>query len=79
MAQKKMTIETLAEISHQEFLAIKQEMATKDDVQAVGKAILHAIDNLSGQMADVKQSTLSAIESLTKRVERVERNVGMTK
>ena len=78
MAQKKMTIEMLAEISQQEFLAIKQEMATKDDLQAVGKAILHAIDNLSGQIADVKQSTLSAID-FVRLEERVERKVGIIK
>ena len=79
MAHKKMTIETLAEISQQEFLAIKKEMATKDDVQAVGKAILHAIDNLSGQIADVKQSTLHAIDvvRLEERVDTIEQKLGI--
>ena len=61
MAHKKMTIETLAEISQQEFFAIKQEMATKDDVQAVGKAILHAID----------------VVRLDERVETIEQKLGI--
>ena len=70
-----MTIETLAEISQQEFLAIKKEMATKDDV----KLILSAIENLSGQIADVKQSTLHAIDfvRLEERVDMIEQKLGI--
>jgi hypothetical protein len=81
MAQKKMTIETLAEMSQQEFLAIKKQMATKDDLQAVAKAILDAIDNLSGQIADVKQRTLSAIDfvRLEERVDVIEKKLGITR
>jgi hypothetical protein len=78
---KKMTIETLAEMSQQEFLAIKKQMATKDDLQAVAKAILDAIDNLSGQVADVKQRTLSAIDfvRLEERVDVIEKKLGITR
>ena len=76
-----MTIETLAEMSQQEFLAIKKQMATKDDLQAVAKAILDAIDNLSGQIADVKQRTLSAIDfvRLEERVDVIEKKLGITR
>ena len=74
MAQKKMTIETLAEISQQEFLAIKKEMATKDDV----KLILLSHRKPSGQI-DVEQSTLSAIDfvRLEERVEMIEQKLGI--
>jgi hypothetical protein len=56
-------------------------MATKDDLQAVGKAILDAIDDLSGQIADVKQSTLSAIDfvRLEERVDVIEKKLGIAK
>jgi hypothetical protein len=81
MAQQRITIEKLAEMTQQEFLALNQKMATKDDLQAVGKAILDAIDSLSGQIADVKQSTLSAIDfvRLEERVEAIEQKLGMAK
>jgi hypothetical protein len=77
MAQKKMTIETLAEMTQQEFLALDKKMATKDDV----KLILSAIENLSGQIADVKQSTLSAIDfvRLEERVDVIEKKLGIAR
>jgi hypothetical protein len=79
MANRKITIEKLAEMTQQEFLALTKKMATKDDLHAVGKAILDAIDNLSGQIADVKQSTLSAIDvvRLEERVEAIEQKLGI--
>ncbi len=49
MANKKITIEQLAEMTQQEFLALDKKIATKHDV----KLILSAIENLSGQIADV--------------------------
>ena len=52
-------------------------MATKDDV----KLILSAIENLSGQIADVKQRMLSAIDfvRLEARVEVIEKKLGMAR
>jgi hypothetical protein len=75
MAHRKITIETLAEMTQQEFLALNKRMATKDDV----KLILSAIENLSGQIADVKQSTLSAIDfvRLEERVDVIEKKLGI--
>jgi hypothetical protein len=77
MAQKRITIEKLAEMTQQEFLALNQKMATTDDVTL----ILSAIENLSGQIADVKHSTLSAIDvvRLEERVEAIEQKLGMAK
>jgi hypothetical protein len=77
MANKKMTIEKLAEMTQKEFLALDKRMATKDDV----KLILSAIENLSGQMADVKQSTLSTIDliRLEERVDVIEKKLGIAK
>ena len=77
MANKKITIEKLAEMTQQEFLALTKKMATKDDV----KLILSAIENLSGQIADVKQSTLSAIDvvRLEERVEVIEQKLGIAR
>jgi hypothetical protein len=81
MTNKKITIEKLAEMTQQEFVAINQKMATKDDLQAMGKLILNAIDNLSGQIADVKQSTLSAIDfvRLEERVDIIEKKLGIAR
>jgi hypothetical protein len=77
MPQTRITIEKLAEMSQQEFLTLNQKMATKDDV----KLILSAIENLSGQIADVKQSTLSAIDfvRLEERVEVIEQKLGIAR
>jgi len=76
MAKKNMTIEQLAEMTQQEFLALDKKMATKDDVTL----ILSAIENLSGQIADVKQSTITAIDyvRLETRLEVVEKKLGIT-
>ena len=77
MAQKKITIEQLAEMTQQEFLALDKKMATKDDV----KLILSAIQPLSGQIADVKQSTLSAMDfvRLAERVDVIEKKLGIAR
>jgi hypothetical protein len=77
MATKKITIEKLAEMTQQEFLALDKKMATKGDV----KLILSAIENLSGQIADVKQSTLSAIDfvRLEERVDVIEKQLGIVR
>jgi hypothetical protein len=77
MAQKRITIEKLAEMTQQEFLALNQKMATTDDVTL----ILSAIENLSGQITDVKQSTLSAIDvvRLEERVEAIEQKLGIAR
>jgi hypothetical protein len=76
MDKEKITIETLAAMSQQEFLEIKKTMATKDDVTL----ILSAIENLSGQITDVKQSLPSALDfaRLEGRVEVVERKLGIS-
>ena len=81
MAQKRITIEKLAEMTQQEFLALNKKMATKDDVRVMGKAILEAIDNLNGQIADVNHSTLSAIDfvRLEERVDVIEKKLGIAK
>jgi hypothetical protein len=78
MSHRKITIETLAEMTQQEFLALNKRMVTmvtKDDV----KLILSAIENLSGQIADVKQSMLSAIDfvRLEERVDVIEKKLGI--
>jgi hypothetical protein len=71
-----MTIEMLAETSQPEFLDIKKTMATKGDV----KLILSAIERLSGQIADVKQSRVSALDcaQLETRIETLEKKLGVT-
>ena len=75
---KKMTIEKLAAMSQEQFLALEKKIdATHGDV----KLILSAIDNLSGQIADVKQSTLSAIDfvRLEERVDVIEKKLGIAR
>jgi hypothetical protein len=81
MTHRNITIENLAEMTQQEFLALNKKMATKDDVRDTGKAILDAIDNLSGQIADVKQSTLSVIDfvRLEERVDVIEKKLGIAR
>jgi hypothetical protein len=76
MKKENMTFEQLAELSQQEFLEIKKTMATKDDA----KLILSAIDNLSGQITDVKHSTMSALAfaRLEGRVDVIKKKLGLT-
>jgi hypothetical protein len=76
MNKETITIETLAAMSQQEFLDIKKTMATKDDVTL----ILSAIENLSGQIADVKHSLPSALDfaRLEGRMDVVERKLGIS-
>ena len=50
-----MTIETLVEMSQQEFLDIKKGMATGfGDVHSAIKLVLSGIENLSGRITDMK-------------------------
>jgi hypothetical protein len=79
MNNEEMTIEKLAEMTQQESLALNKKMAAKDDMRAMGKAVLDAMDNLSGQIADVKPSTLSAIDvvRLGERVDVIEKELGI--
>jgi len=63
MPQIKRTIEKLAEMSHQEFVVIKKRMATGfANVHSDIKLVLSAIENLSGQITDVKQTTRNAFD-----------------
>jgi hypothetical protein len=75
MNKENMTIEQLVAMLQQEFLDIKKTMATRDDVTL----ILSAIDNLSGQIADVKSSLPSALEfaRLEGRVDVIEKKLGI--
>jgi acetolactate synthase small subunit len=59
MAKDTITIERLAEMTQQEVLDINKTMAPKQDVRQVGSEILSAIENLRGQIADVKTSTIT--------------------
>ena len=59
MAEDTITIERLAEMTQQEVLDINKTMAPKQDVRQVGSEILSAIENLRGQIADVKTSTIT--------------------
>ena len=80
MAQKKMTIEQLAEMTQQEFLHIKNTMAAKQDLRDVGSEILSAIENLNGQITDMKQSLPSALDfaRLEGRVDVIEKQLGIS-
>jgi hypothetical protein len=63
MPQTKMTIEKLAEMSHQEFVDIKKSMATGfADVHSDIKLVLSAIENLSGQITDVEHTTRNVFD-----------------
>jgi hypothetical protein len=77
MTQKRITIDQLAAMSQEQFLALEKKIdATHGDV----KLILSAIENLSGQIAGVKQSTITAIDyvRLETRLEVVEKKLGIT-
>ena len=80
MAQKKMTIEQLAEMTQQELLHIKNTMAAKQDLRDVGSEILSAIENLNGQITDMKQSLPSALDfaRLEGRVDVIEKQLGIS-
>jgi hypothetical protein len=78
---KKMTIETLAAASQEQFLALEKKMdmgfhEVRSDIQLV----LSALETLSGQMTDIKHSLPSALEfaRLEGRMEVVERKLGIS-
>jgi hypothetical protein len=80
MPKKKITIESLAAASQEQFLALEKKMdAGFQDVRGDIKLVLSALENLSGQMADVKQSTMSAIDfaRLEGRVDVTEKKLGI--
>jgi acetolactate synthase small subunit len=59
MAKDTITIERLAAMTQHEVLDIKKTMAPTQEVQDVGSEILSAIENLRGQIADAKTSTIT--------------------
>ncbi|MGH8065442.1 MAG: hypothetical protein ACRERE_09415 [Candidatus Entotheonellia bacterium] len=81
MNKEKMTIEKLAEMSQREFSEIRKTMATGFvDVRGDLKLVLSAIENLSGQIADVKASLPSALDfaRLEGRVDGIEKKLGIS-
>jgi hypothetical protein len=81
MAQKKMTIETLAAASQEQFLTLEKKMdAGFHEGRGDIKLVLSAIETLSGHMADMKQSLPSARDfaRLDGRMEVVERKLGIS-
>ena len=81
MNKKKITIETLAAASQDQFLALERKMdAGFHEVRGDIKLVLSAIETLSGTMADMKQSLPSALAfaRLEGRVEVVERKLGIS-
>jgi hypothetical protein len=77
MAQKNITVEQLAAASQEQFLALEKKI---DTVEGKVDLVLSAIENLSGQMADVKHSLPSALgfARLEGRMEAVERKLGIS-
>jgi hypothetical protein len=83
MAKKHITIDELAAASQEQFLALEKKMdegfkhtASKEDV----RLILSALENLTGQMTDIKHSLPSALDfaRLEGRMELVERKLGIS-
>jgi hypothetical protein len=80
MTQQKMTIAQLAATSQEQFLALERKMdAGFQDVRSDIKLVLSAIETLSGQMADVRQSAVSALDyaRLETRVETLKKKLGI--
>jgi uncharacterized protein (TIGR02246 family) len=81
MKKGKMTIETLAAASQERFLALEKNIdAGFGDVRGDVKLILPAIENVSGQIADVKQCMPSAPDfpRLEGHVDVIEKTLGLT-
>jgi tetrahydromethanopterin S-methyltransferase subunit G len=76
MAKKKMTIETLAAASQEQFLALEKKI---DTVEGKVDVVLSTLENLSGQMADIKQSLPSALDfaRLEGRIDVIEKKLGI--
>jgi hypothetical protein len=75
------TIETSAAASQDQFLALEKKTdAGFHEVRGDIKLVLSAIENLSGQITDVKQSLPSALAfaRLEGRMEVVERKLGIS-
>jgi hypothetical protein len=87
MNKEKMTIKRLAAASQEQFLTLEKKMDAGfadvrgdiADVRGDVKLILSAVENLAGQIADVKQSTLTALDvvRLESRLEVVEHKLGI--
>jgi hypothetical protein len=81
MNKKKITIETLAAASQDQFLALEKKMdAGFHEVRGDIKLVLSAIETLSGTMADMRQSLPIALAFawLEGRVEVLERKLGIS-
>jgi len=81
MAKKNITIDELAAASQDQFLALERKMDTGfHEVRGDSKLVLSAIETLSGQMVDMKQSLPSALDfaRLEGRMEVVERKLGIS-
>ena len=75
------TIETRSAVSQDQFLALEKKIdAGFHEVRGDIKLVLSAIENLSGQMTDIKQSLPSALDfaRLEGRMEVVERKLGIS-
>jgi tetrahydromethanopterin S-methyltransferase subunit G len=74
MAPKKMTIESLAAASQEQFLALEKKI---DTVEGKVDLVLSTLENLSGQIADAKQSRITALDyaRLETRVETLEKKL----
>jgi hypothetical protein len=80
MAKKITTIEGLAAASQEQFLALEKKMdAGFQDVRGDMKLVLSAIETLSGQIGDVKQSLPSALDfaRLEGRIDLIEKKLGI--
>jgi hypothetical protein len=80
MAKKRIAIDELAAASQEQFLALDRKMdAGFADVRGDIKLVLSAIEHLSGQMANMKQSLPSALDfaRLEGRVDVIEKKLGI--
>ncbi len=57
MVQKKMTIEKLAEMTHAEFLTIRQTMVTKDVFKEGMEVLLAEIQGLRSDVSESRAAT----------------------
>jgi hypothetical protein len=72
-----MTLDELAAASQHEFESIRREMATKEDLRAVGASILRAIENVDRHLKSYASRRDDELGALDDHMQQIENRVAI--